>query len=106
VVESCEGTFLGYTGVMPVAADHPLGSHFDIGWRLVRRYWGFGYATEAARAALADAFQRLGLAEILAYIAPDNQRSQRVMERLGAATRSIARLRAYDQRLARLGMGR
>jgi RimJ/RimL family protein N-acetyltransferase len=82
-VESGDDTFLGYVGVMPAAADHPLGSHFDIGWRLARRYWGFGYATEAARAALADVFRRVGLDEVLAYTEADNHRSRRVIQRLG-----------------------
>jgi RimJ/RimL family protein N-acetyltransferase len=47
------------------------------------RLSGRGYATEAPRAALNDGFHRLGLAEIVAVTAPANQRSRRVMERLG-----------------------
>ncbi|MGF6228679.1 RimJ/RimL family protein N-acetyltransferase [Inquilinus ginsengisoli] len=82
-VESAAGEFLGYAGLMPLGPDHPLGPGAEIGWRLMRHAWGRGYATEAAAAALRDGFGRLGLAEILAYIAPDNLRSQAVMARLG-----------------------
>jgi RimJ/RimL family protein N-acetyltransferase len=81
-VESLDGDFLGYAGIMPWGPAHPLGVHTDIGWRLVRRAWGRGYATEAAQAALQDAFARAGLTEVLSYAAPDNLRSQAVMSRL------------------------
>src|SRR5262245_14721032 len=66
-VESRDGEFLGYTGIMRLPPEHPLGPHMEIGWRLVRRAWGHGYATEAAQASLADAFSRIGLNEVLAF---------------------------------------
>jgi len=82
-VESPDGEFLGYTGIMRLPPEHPLGAQMEIGWRLVRRAWGNGYATEAAQASLEDAFGRIGLNEVLAFTAPDNLRSQAVMARLG-----------------------
>ena len=55
----------------------------EVAWRRARRYWGQGYATEAARAALDYGFGELGLSEIVALTVPTNQRSRRVMDRLG-----------------------
>ena len=81
-LEDVNGQFLGYTGVMPSRPGHPLGPHADIGWRLVRAAWGRGYATEAAKASLRDAFERVGLKEVLAYTAADNARSRAVIQRL------------------------
>ena len=78
-----DGEMVGYTGLMAWTESHALGAHVDIGWRLVRKAWGKGYATEAARAALDDGFARCGLTEVLAYTAADNLRSRSVMDRLG-----------------------
>jgi RimJ/RimL family protein N-acetyltransferase len=81
-VESRDGEFLGYTGIMLLPPEHPLGPQMEIGWRLVRRAWGNGYATEAAQAALDDAFGRVRLNEVLAFTTGTNLRSQAVMARL------------------------
>ena len=61
----------------------------EIGWRLAHAYWGRGYATEAARAALEFGLRGLALDEIVAFTATANLRSRAVMERLGM-TRSPA----------------
>ncbi len=55
----------------------------EIGWRLAHEYWGRGYATEAARAALDFGFHRLELKEIVSFTVPANRRSRSVMERIG-----------------------
>ena len=78
-----QSEFIGYVGLRY----HDFPAHFtpavEIGWRLDREHWGHGYATEAARAALADGFTRLGLHEIVSFTVPANVRSRRVMEKLG-----------------------
>lgn len=84
VVESlADASFLGYVGIMRHGDDHALGAHADLGWRLCRAAWGQGHATAGAGLALTDAFDRVHLDEVLAYTAPDNVRSQAVMNRLG-----------------------
>jgi ribosomal-protein-alanine N-acetyltransferase len=48
---------------------------------VARNYWGHGYATEAARAALAYGFDILKLDRIIALAKPNNVASRRVMEK-------------------------
>lgn len=55
----------------------------EIGWRLVREAWGYGYATEAARAVVAHAFGPLGMRELVSFTTAENRRSRAVMQRLG-----------------------
>ncbi|WP_042416902.1 GNAT family N-acetyltransferase [Streptacidiphilus anmyonensis] len=55
----------------------------EIGWRFRRAFWGRGYATEAAAPLLAFAFDEAGLDRIVSIRHPDNDRSRRVMEKLG-----------------------
>ncbi len=50
---------------------------------MARAHWGFGYATEGARAALTDGFERCGLDAIVSFTVQANRRSWSVMERLG-----------------------
>jgi RimJ/RimL family protein N-acetyltransferase len=56
----------------------------ELGWALMRAYWGHGYATEAAAAIRNWAAERLKIDRLVSLISPENVRSQRVAERLGA----------------------
>jgi len=75
--------FIGFAGLAEKTFAAPFTPCVEVGWRLARDAWGHGYATEAARAALAFGFRELGLAEIVSYTTLRNARSIAVMERLG-----------------------
>jgi RimJ/RimL family protein N-acetyltransferase len=81
--------FLGYVGLSTPGIETHFTPCVEIGWRLAQEYWGRGYATEAARTALDFGFRHLDLTEIVSFTVPANQRSRRVMERIGM-TRSPA----------------
>jgi RimJ/RimL family protein N-acetyltransferase len=74
-----DGECLGFTGLsVPWFRDG-----VEIGWRIRSPYWGHGYATEAARAVLAVAFDELALDEVISFTAATNTASRRVMEKIG-----------------------
>lgn len=81
--EKKSGNFIGFTGLnIP-----DFNAHFmpavEIGWRLDHKYWGHGYATEAAEAVLDYGFNTLNLQEVVSFTVPENIRSRRVMEKIG-----------------------
>ena len=78
-----DGTFIGFVGLSEPSWKAPFTPCIEIGWRLARAHWGFGYATEAATEVLAYSFELLELAEIVSFTALLNTRSLAVMERLG-----------------------
>jgi RimJ/RimL family protein N-acetyltransferase len=82
-VEDRQKQFVGYVGINHHEEHQWLGRHDEIGWRLNKRFWGQGLATEAAKAVLDDAFGRLRLPCVFSCTSPTNIRSQSVMTRLG-----------------------
>ncbi len=81
--------FVGAVGLSYVRFEASFTPAVEVAWRLHRAFWGRGYATEAARAAIDDGFGRVGLQSIVAMTVPANRASLGVMQRLGM-TRSIA----------------
>lgn len=75
------GAFVGRGGLRHVVIGG--GPEVEIGYALMREYWGHGYATELARACIRVGFDLLALADLVAFTLPINDRSQRVMERVG-----------------------
>ena len=86
-----DGALLGSSGLRHLSNEvHPMSPCVEASWRQARFAWGHGYATEAAEAAFADGFERIGLNEVWAWTARGNLRSQAVMKRVGM-TRQRAR---------------
>jgi RimJ/RimL family protein N-acetyltransferase len=79
VVERATNEFVGRIGPW-----HPEGwPGFEVGWTIRQKFWGRGYATEAARRSVEFAFTELGRDSLISLIEENNVRSIRVAERLG-----------------------
>lgn len=87
VLRRSDGQYLGWCGLKY----HPGQSETDLGFRLYRRYWGRGYATEAARACLTYGFEQLELPAIIGRVRQANGASIRVLEKCG-----MQRWKAFD----------
>lgn len=75
--------FAGFIGLSTPRFDAPFTPCVEVGWRLARTFWGSGYASEGAAAAIRFGFRTLELTEIVSFTAAVNTRSIRVMERIG-----------------------
>jgi RimJ/RimL family protein N-acetyltransferase len=78
-----DGRFIGYVGLHTPAFEAHFVPCVEIGWRLASDVWGQGLATEGARAVVRYAFHQLRLDEIVSFTAPANQRSIRIMQKIG-----------------------
>ena len=81
--EKTTGQLIGFIGLSWMDLKPALEPTVEIGWRLGSAFWGKGYATEGAKAALQWGFNECKLDEITAIAVPENRRSLRVMEKLG-----------------------
>ncbi len=75
-----DGAFLGMCGLHH---QESFPDEVEVAWRLARKHWGNGYATEAATAWLDHAFEALHLPRVISIADEPNTRSLAVMRRLG-----------------------
>jgi len=87
-----DGSFIGIAGVLH-PADWP---EPELAYSLAREFWGQGLAAEAALAARAWAFRQHGFPRLASFILPDNVRSIRVAERLGAEYEGMTEIREFQ----------
>ena len=78
-----DGEFLGWWDLSPDRPVPEVPSRAEAGWRLARRHWGQGYATEGAEALLDYGFSTVSLDAAWAETMAVNQPSRRVMAKLG-----------------------
>ena len=94
VFERESGLLIGEAGLFPLAPDGPdvaLGYAFGSPW------WGRGYATEAARGVVAEAFGELGLERLVAITREANLGSRHVLQKLGFSMEGIRHVWGAEQ---------
>jgi RimJ/RimL family protein N-acetyltransferase len=76
--------FIGWTGlkfVTDLTNNHK--NYYDLGYRLIRKYWGQGIATETAIASLKYAFEQLKAGEVFAMADCNNDSSNKILKKIG-----------------------
>ncbi len=74
--------FIGQAGLFHLGMDESQ-SDIEIAYRLHRKYWGKGYASELVRALIAWGFKNLSTKKLIAIVHPGNTRSHRVLKKFG-----------------------
>ncbi|WP_372754824.1 GNAT family N-acetyltransferase [Labilibaculum sp.] len=84
IVEKESGNFVGWTG-FKFEKENENGQHdfYNLKFRLLRKYWGKGYVTEATKAAIRYAFTELKFTEIFSMTLISNVKSQHILDKLG-----------------------
>ena len=75
--------FIGWTGLKYEEELRKEFSYYDIGYRLRKKYWGMGIATESALECLKYGFEKLNLKEIGAVADVDHAASNKILKRIG-----------------------
>ena len=82
------GEFIGLTGMILTNDKFKLG---EIYYKLLPEYWGKGYATEVAKNLILAGFEKFQLHKVEAGVATDNERSIRVLEKVGMTREGLRR---------------
>jgi RimJ/RimL family protein N-acetyltransferase len=82
------GQLIGTCGYVAFAGRHARGT---LGYEIARAHWGQGLMPEALAAAIRHGFERLSLHRIDAFVAPNNARSARVLQKLGFTNEGVLR---------------
>jgi RimJ/RimL family protein N-acetyltransferase len=94
------GEFIGWVALTEPTFLPEVLPAIEIGWRLGRRHWGLGFATEAAREALRHGFETCGFDTLISIRDVRNDASRRVMEKLGLRFDFNTRVPSHGQPVA------
>ena len=94
MVEKQTGRLIGDCGA--VWQDVECRMELEIGYHVHRERWGRGFATEAAKAAMEDAFGRFDVERVVSMIRPENVASRRVAEKNGMTVERVVFWRGYE----------
>lgn len=84
IIEKNTGQFVGWTGLKFVTNE--INNHinyYDLGYRLIKKFWGQGIATETAFASLKYAFEKLKIKEVYAMADCENDGSNKILKKVG-----------------------
>jgi [ribosomal protein S5]-alanine N-acetyltransferase len=82
VFEKDTGLFIGQAGLFHFNFDVNQ-PEIELAYRLNKKYWGKGYAIEIAKALIDYGFSQLSLSKIIADVHPENEGSQKILEKVG-----------------------
>ena len=85
VIEKASGDFIGWSGLRLNTEYNMNGftKYYDVGYRLIERFWGKGYATESGKASVDYAFNTMKLPELYATTEISNQASHNALLKIG-----------------------
>ena len=85
VIDKVSQEFLGWSGIRFNTEYNMNGftKYYDVGYRLIKRFWGKGYATESGKAAIDYAFNVLKLPKLYATTAIGNEASHNALLKIG-----------------------
>jgi len=84
VIDKQTNNFLGWAGLKLITEQtNNHINYLDVGYRLIKKYWGQGFATEAARASLAYAFNEMQAPAVYAITDTNNAASHHVLLKVG-----------------------
>ncbi|MFC3562615.1 GNAT family N-acetyltransferase [Pedobacter jamesrossensis] len=84
IIDKKSNEFIGWTGLKFITDEtNNHKNYYDLGYRLIKKYWGQGIATETALASLTYAFEELNLNEVYAIADCENNGSNKILKNLG-----------------------